>query len=1226
MGHFGFRLTRFGSIAALIVVALVLLHAPLFAQVASGSLSGTVVDATGAVIPKADIALTNEATRVTRHSVSNESGVFNIVAIPPGTYTVTISAPGFANWSVKDIVFSQGENRTLAHIAMNVGGQEQAITVEAAADDVPVTTGETRETLNQNMISNIAITGRDAAELIRLMPGMGMNNGLSQKQWNSEVTGTNSGPIGNFSANGGTPYGGMTMTTDGANIVDVGNQGAQISNINQDQTAEVTLLNSAYGAEYAKGPVVFQAIGKSGGSAFHGSGYLYARNGIFNSEDWNLKRQQVSANLPVKKPDDHYYYPGFTLGGPVIIPGTGLNKKHDKLFFFTGYELMKQQPAGTNHRLVVPTEEMRKGDFSGVGGLNGLAGKMPCFDAANMWQSWCKSTQGLLVQNGIIPQSLWDSNGMALMKMLPLPNQQVDADGYNYHFLDAPPTNRWEYRLKVDYNISEKHHLSGSWTKQNETDVNNFGVWWEPPATVPYPTSLPAATRSNVLSFNLTSTFTPTLTNELIFSYAKFVNPVRPSNKSVVDPANVGFTAPLPFQANIMPMIPNTVTWGSCNNWSNGTEGCFPGFYAPGFASDFYNGAFGKRADMPSITENISKVIGSHTMKFGMYWDLSRNLQPSGYGNWAQGMYEFEDWHNGTTGNLIADMLIGHASGFSQVSNVPTFDQRFHQYAFYAQDMWRATRRLTLTYGLRFDHEGQWYVANKDYPGLAVWDQNKYDNTPNATPLSGMSWHAIDKSVPVSGFESPLFHYNPRVGVAYDLFGNGKTIFRGGFGVYSFQFSGNDIGSAQMQGLGVKSVGTPELNSLAEAGNYTPAPGSAFNGNQFLILRGDNRTPHTQNWNFTVSQAVPWKSIVEITYSGSRARDMLLTGNGGNMNFIANINKIPFGAFFQPDPVTGTTYTQTGSSCAPYCGVATGAVPSGNGYGSGQTVDYRPFVNYGDALALITHGSYSNYNAMQAQWRKQTGIVTFIANYTFSKVLGIRDGQTNNGNGSGTTVQPFDARANYGPLAYDHTHIFNVSYVVSTPKLAVANKFLSGTVNGWTFSGVSQIQSGAPLQPNTGGHMNVSFSGDYITNSSILGTNAMPLLPVLTCDPRSGLASGQYFNPNCFTGPQQGQIGNTVWPYIRGPKYMSNDLSLYKDFHVTERQRVQFRINAFNVFNHALKQFGLGNDVNLNLKGTRDRNNFFGPIAYTQTNADFTGVPKYKVGRRMLELAIKYEF
>ncbi len=265
---------------------------PAFAQVANGSLSGTVFDTTGAVIPRANITLTNEATKIDRHTVSNADGYFSFAAIPPGSYTVIISAQGFAPWKTKGIVFNQGENRTLPNIAMRAGGQAEMITVEATADEVPLSTGETRQTLNQQMVSQLAITGRDAAELIRLMPGMGMNNGLNQTQWNSETTQTGSGPIGNFSANGSAPYGGMSLTMDGANIVDSGNQGAQIANINQDQTAEFTLLNSAYGAEFAKGPVVAQAISKSGGSVFHGSGYLYTRNGAMNAEDWFLKNQQ----------------------------------------------------------------------------------------------------------------------------------------------------------------------------------------------------------------------------------------------------------------------------------------------------------------------------------------------------------------------------------------------------------------------------------------------------------------------------------------------------------------------------------------------------------------------------------------------------------------------------------------------------------------------------------------------------------------------------------------------------------------------------------------------------------------------------------------------------------------------------------------------------------------------------------------------------------------------
>jgi hypothetical protein len=253
---------------------LVIASVPAYAQVVTGSLNGTVYDSAGAVIPGAKVVLQNEASGVIRQTVANEVGYFNFVAVQPGSYTVTVAFEGFASWQQKNIIFNQAENRTLPNIAMRPGTVGERVEVTADVTAVPVDTPESRMTLNTQMVTEMAIQGRNASELIKVMPGMGMNRGLDNSSWSSLTTRTNEGPIGQYSASGNQPYGAITMTTDGASILDIGNMGTQVANINQDQTAEVTLLNSTYGAEFAKGPVVFQAISKSGGNTFHGSGYL----------------------------------------------------------------------------------------------------------------------------------------------------------------------------------------------------------------------------------------------------------------------------------------------------------------------------------------------------------------------------------------------------------------------------------------------------------------------------------------------------------------------------------------------------------------------------------------------------------------------------------------------------------------------------------------------------------------------------------------------------------------------------------------------------------------------------------------------------------------------------------------------------------------------------------------------------------------------------------------
>src|ERR1039457_5015133 len=376
----------------------------LLGQNATGSISGTVADASSAVIPNAPVVLIDDATKTKRETISNSSGFFNFAAIRPSTYTLNISAAGFRTWEQREITMTQGGNINIPNISLQVGLAKQEIDVVSSSEVVvPTDTGQISHTLNEHMITELAIQGRDAAELMKIMPGMGMANGLSQSMFSSLTTQSNTGPIGQFSAQGTQLYGALTMTMDGANLLDPGNQGTQTANMNQNQIQEVSLLTNAYGAELAKGPVTLQAIGKSGSSSFHGGAYLYARNGVFNTTDSYFK----SNNRP--KPDDRYYYPGGDFGGPVVIPGLHFNRNHDKLFFYAAYEYMDQHPQGSILQRFIPTKEMMGGNFSpaylaslGANFKNGTFGNnsvAPCTNAC---------TNGDTFPGGIIPPSLLD--------------------------------------------------------------------------------------------------------------------------------------------------------------------------------------------------------------------------------------------------------------------------------------------------------------------------------------------------------------------------------------------------------------------------------------------------------------------------------------------------------------------------------------------------------------------------------------------------------------------------------------------------------------------------------------------------------------------------------------------------------------------------------------------------------------------------------------------------
>jgi hypothetical protein len=1198
---------RFFCLLGLTIAIIAFTSLPAFAQFASGSIGATVTDSTGAVVPAAKVVLKNEATGVTRDSVTNSAGYFDFPSALPGTYTVTISSKGLRTVEQTGIVVTQGATLRLTTIVLQIQTITTEIEVVAAASmPVPVDSGQSSQTLNQGMVENIALSGRDAAELIKIMPGTAVVSGLGQSMWGqgSSATSSNNGPIGNFSVQGNPLYGGMTMTSDGANLLDPGNQGTQTANINQNQVQEVSVLTNAFGAEFAKGPITFQAIGKSGGAQFHGQAYLYARNGVFDSNGWYNNSQKAAA------PENSFYYPGGDFGGPVLIPGTHFNKNHDKLFFYAAYENMRQNPAGALKQYFVPTPEMLQGNFTPAY----LTSLGPGFNSAMTLDS--ANLNSAIYPGGLIPANQIDPNSMKILNLMPKANQNVVASptGANYTTFISPPVNRWELRLRADYNISTNTKLFFSWNHQIEHDQNPISIWWNLNGSLPYPTTQNANQDSNVYSANLLHVFSPTLTNEFVFADATFLNPIILGNPSAVDPATLGFKMTGLFTNPYTPMMPNTYGWG---NQSNGVVGFGTYQYGEPFTPGGKN-SFGKLSQTPQISDNVTKIQGAHTLKAGVYWDYARNYQTSGnLSGGTNGAANFDIWGPSSisAGNYLANFITARTNGFTQDNAEVVQDMKYKQYSFFVNDQWKANRRLTVTAGLRFEHMGNW-VPNDQY-GVAVWNPAAYDPSSKAGNFTGEQWHSINSAIPMSGFPNKSFFIEPRFGFAYDLFGDGKTVIRGGAGLFRFQISYNNSSAGYNQPFGQYGLSVNAntccvgWNSFPQYSNGLGALG--LGGSTSALTMGDEKTPNTWTYNITVSQRTPWRSVAEFQYAGSRSRDLLT--NGGNSG-PGNIDVTQPGAYFGTDPVTGQNLYQTG--------ILPNNFPTLNNF-----LPYRQYT----AINLIGHLSYSNYNAFIATWQKQSGRMTFTANYSFSKNLGVRDGNSSNGNTDGNALWPYSPAANYGVLAYDRTHIFNAAYVFNLPNAVKGNKFLGGVTNGWVLSGITQLQSGPPLQPNTAGTLNVSWPTN-MQPTDYLGTNAPSATsPLLTCDPRKGLSSGQYFNPACFTAPTGGKNGNLIWPYIKGPAFFNSDLAIYKDFVFMEHKKVEFRLSAFNFLNHPLPQFGIsGNsDINLNFATSTAGScgNAPAPCGLSPTNLNTltTGSPLYKNNvPRVIEFALKFMF
>jgi Carboxypeptidase regulatory-like domain/TonB-dependent Receptor Plug Domain len=1250
------RLQYVYTLAWLLAAVLALYPATSSAQQLTGTISGTAYDQSGAVVPKAQVVLKNEASGDLRTSVTESDGHFVITAVQPGSYTITISAQGFSSWQENGIAMSTGDNREIPNIKLNVGGNATQVNVVAGADAiVPTDTAEISTSINQQMINQFPLQGRDAGELIKIMPGMALNNGSSQGSgFNDKVVGTNNGPAGAYSSNGTQPYGTLAYMLDGANLVDPGNDGTQIANINPDMVSNIKVLISNYGAEYAKGPVIFQAFSRSGGSQFHGEGYFYTHNEALNSVDAFTNSQGPTA-IKLATQSASYYYMGGNVGGPIIFPHFGYNKNRNKLFFWGGYEYMKQQPAGTPVNFNTPNTCQLGGDFS-----NTTCSVAPA--AISTWTNFYSQLTKNVPAGGTatsIPTSSFDPNILGVLKLYPTPNETPSsANGYNnFNYVPAQPQNRWEVTGKVDYAISDNDKVTGSYTYQREHDIAPISIWWSAPWTLPYPSPAASTTNAYVILTNYTHVFNPTTTNEFVFTWSHFVNPYVLSDPSKVSRTTNGF--------NVQGLF------GHTTSQIPAFEGPWGGVLANlGSSYSFSSGSFGGKKQVPAYYDNFTKIVGEHTLKAGFYWDSSQNTQNNTYPD--MGIYNFAQYSQYSTNNLVADLELGRVSQYQQQNYAPIVGIRWHQWSIYGQDSWKAAKSLTLNMGMRFDHIGNWYGTD-----FQVWDPTTYVNSPNAPNNTGLAWQAINPKIPNSGMPSKTFQYAPRLGLAYDIFGNGKTVFRGGWGAYFYQAS-TEVSNAATGPLGSFEYGTPQASQgYASISNFTPPSTVAQNGGTVYGMQmGDSRVPFTYNWNATISQALPWRTVMELSYIGNRSANEWEDGTNSN---IYNINNVPVGGFFGPDPTLGYAVSPNPPPCGAtpsssdslYC---TASPQSRKVYSTNFTAnDFRPLVAYQNVY-LLTHTPYSKYNGFQASFQKQSGPVTFIANYTFSKVLGIRDGGSNNGNGNGTGVDPFIVRNNYGPLAYDHTNILNFTYNWALPNFihaedSVGMKILGGTVNGWTISGYTAFQNGAPLQPTENGALNVTYASGLtvptvahpdlpdnsikmpnglvatsISGSTYFGSSAytQPPVPALSCNPLSGLrkvkteagTQGMRFNPACFTVPAYGTQGPVVLPYMRQPNYWDSDLGIYKNFHITESMYIQFRASATNWLNHPLGQFALANnsDISLNFQQSTPATctgcsgiNVISS-APTNQNVSTTGAPAFKTGSRFVTLALKFYF
>jgi hypothetical protein len=1119
---------------------LLILSASLLYAQGTGSITGTIRDTTGAVVPNASVTLTDTGTRNALKTTSNSEGDYLFAAIPPGIYDLSVTAVGFNAYDAKGIILRVSA-RTRADAALTVGEVQTAVTVEAAGlTQVETESSEVSGVVTGREISQLVLNGRNYTQLIALTPGV------------SNQTGQDEGTVGvygnvSWSVNGGrVEYNNWEL--DGGDNMDNGSNSTLNVYPNVDAIAEFKVLTSNYGAQYGRnGSGTVEVVTKSGGKDFHGDAFEFVRNNDFNARNF------FSPNVPSYKKNDF----GYTIGGPVWIPKL-YNKSKDKTFFFFSEEWRKERLPNT-YNIQVPSNDERQGIFNDVCPAAGSAVNKTGYPNCPV-----NPTTGAYYPNNTVPI---DSNAQAIMGMIPAPTYGSGAESF-FNASPATPTNWREELVRIDQNFNDNNRFFFRFIHDSWNTITPTSLW----SGDSFPTVGTNFVGPGVsLVAHMATNVSPTLLNEFTFSYTAdhiFLTPSgtwqRPSSMTMTALFNNGFDGKLPGM--------------SINNGSP---------YGGGFTADVGGNAPWNNAN-PTYTfrDQIAKIWGSHNVYIGAYISLAQKNEDGG--SELAGFLNFSNTSPVSTGNAWADFLDGRIANYSQVNQQLKYYYRDKIFEPYVQDDWHITKKLTLNLGLRMSGFGaytnKYNLFYNFYPSLYNPTQApQIDVTGKITGVQGDLVPGVGNpydgevacgtgGTPNSCSKGHFFNWAPRLGFAFDPTGQGRWAIRGGYGIFYEHLNGNE-GISGLEGAPPGVLNPTQYNVVG----YTNIGGGGLSGTTGITNYGTQiQWPYVQQWHFDVQHDIAKDTVATIAYVGSK---------GTHLSWQRDINQLyPTSQNpFQPgQPLTSAICgTVTGAWTQNVSGVVNGKTITGPtaqnlavACGSSPADPYRQYLGYSN-ITQIDWGANSSYNALQISARRTASHAQFTLAYTYSHSL---DDSSDRYDGS--FLNSYNMAMTRANSNFDQRHILNLGYVLDAPFFTNTKTLTGKVLGGWHLSGLTTFQTGNPFSiiANNGNNL---LTGAGVGNGT--GTTAFAdvigdphgSLPLTNA---AGIIGPLLYNPGAFGAPTGLTFGNAGRNILNVPSRWNWDMGLFKNFFVTEKANFEFRAEAFNVFNHT--QFsGVNNSI-----------------------------------------------